>query len=153
MIAQQQGQQANSNGKRFEGMIAQQLLAQGYDKLTTLPVNMPRKPFFIHQLRKHFTGIYNSPLCVDFFAFHPIKYDTGLVIECKYQEVAGSVDEKFPYVIANLKATGCATILLLIGSGAKRSAIDWCITQQNEKLRVFASMEAFIRAVNRENLL
>jgi hypothetical protein len=31
------------------------------------------------------------------------KFSDGLIIECKWQESAGSVDEKYPFVVLNIK--------------------------------------------------
>lgn len=76
------------------------------------------------------------------------KVRAGLIIECKYQETGGSADEKFPYTVLSLKKTGVPAILLLIGAGAKRKAVDWCIRQQSTALTVFTSVEAFLRRAN-----
>lgn len=146
---QQQGRQANSNGRAFEDLIAQRLRSKGYQPLTMLP-DAFEQPFFIYQLRGRFTSIYGSPMRVDFFAWHPMKYPNGLVIECKYQETAGSADEKFPYTIACLRKTGSPAILLLIGQGAKRCAVDWCLQQQDDRLMVFKDLESFMKSANRD---
>jgi len=88
-------------------------------------------------------------LFVDFFIWHPWKHPYGLIIEIKYQEIPGSVDEKFPYAIANLKAAGIPSILLVFGDGARREAKAWCMRQQDANLRVFTRMDDWIKALNR----
>lgn len=47
-------------------------------------------------------------------------------IECKWQAVSGSVDEKFPYVLANmLQCAELEIIIICDGNGAKRQAVQW----------------------------
>lgn len=151
--SQQQGRQANQNGKAFEQQIAQRLRSKGYMQVDVIPeYQNPNQPFFISQYRSPFVSIYNLPMRVDFFVWHPSRYPNGLIVECKYQEIAGSTDEKLPYTVACLKKTGIPAILLLIGKGAKRGAIDWRLNQQDQLLTVFSDFEAFFRAANRDLL-
>lgn len=47
-------------------------------------------------------------------------------IECKWQNVSGSVDEKFPYVLENALAVPESRILIVVGgNGFKPQAIEW----------------------------
>lgn len=149
LLTQQQGRQANQNGRAFEEQIAQRLKSKGYLQADALP-NEPDQPFFIYQFRGGFTSLYGLPMRVDFYVWNPVKYPNGLIIECKYQETSGSADEKFPYTIACLRKTELPAILLLIGQGAKRCAVEWCLRQQDRQLTVFADFESFFRAANRE---
>ncbi|CAK0745580.1 putative PD-(D/E)XK nuclease domain-containing protein [Gammaproteobacteria bacterium] len=148
---QQQGRQANTNGRDFEDLIAQSLRSKGYCKLDEIPLSTD-KAFYIPQFSGHFQSIYGLPMRVDFYAWHPTKFPDGLIIECKYQETSGSADEKFPYVIASLKQTGIPAFFFIIGRGAKRSAVDWAINQQDEKIKVFQSLEEFMKFANRGNI-
>jgi len=148
-VTQSQGRQANSNGRAFEEMIAQRLRSKGYQSLSSPPPAF-RTPFFVAQLRGQFFSIYGSPMRVDFFVWHPSKYPNGLVIECKYQETPGSADEKFPYTVANLRKAGIPAILLVMGSGPKRCAVDWCMQQQDDQLTVFKDFESFMKSANRD---
>jgi len=149
LLTQQQGRQANQNGRAFEEQIAQRLKSKGYLQSDALP-SEPEQPFFIYQFRGGFTSIYGLPMRVDFYVWNPVKYPNGLIIECKYQETSGSADEKFPYTIACLRKTGLPAILLLVGQGAKRCAVEWCLQQQDHQLTVFSDFESFFRAANRE---
>ena len=144
---QQQGRKANNNGRYFEQLISQSLRSRGYVECRVAP-NPARSPFFVPQCTGLFESIYGIPMRVDFYVWHPDKFPQGLIIECKYQETNGSADEKFPYTVANLKKAGIPTILLLIGDGAKRKAVDWCARQQSTLLTVFVSVEAFLRRLN-----
>lgn len=151
LLTQQQGRQANQNGKAFEEQISQRLKSKGYIQANAIPEDCDQ-PFFIYQYRGNFTSIYGLPMRVDFFVWHPVKYPDGLIIECKYQETSGSADEKFPYTIACLRNIGLPAILLLVGKGAKRCSVDWCLQQQDHQLTVFSDFESFFRAANRELL-
>lgn len=144
---QQQGRKANNNGRYFEQLISQSLRSRGYLQYPVAP-NPAYKPFFVPQFKGLFESIYGIPMTVDFYVWHPDKFPQGLIIECKYQETNGSADEKFPYTVLSLKKTGIPTILLLIGEGAKRKAVDWCTRQQSPLLTVFVSVEAFLRRAN-----
>ena len=152
LLTQQQGRQANQNGKAFEDQISQRLKSNGYVQMDHIPEER-EQPFFIYQYRGTFTSIYGLPMRVDFYVWHPVKYPDGLIIECKYQETSGSADEKFPYTIACLRKIGLQAILLLIGKGAKRCSVEWCLQQQDDQLMVFADFESFFKAVNRGFIL
>jgi hypothetical protein len=55
------------------------------------------------------------------------KYNLQIRIECKWQQVSGSVDEKLPYLYLNtIEAMPENTIMILIdGSGWKLGALKW----------------------------
>ncbi|CAK0764333.1 PD-(D/E)XK nuclease domain-containing protein [Gammaproteobacteria bacterium] len=145
---QQQGRQANSNGRDFEDLIAQILRSKGYEKLMYIPAE-PHRAFYVPQLRGMFYSIYDLPMRADFYVWHPCKFPNGLIIECKYQETSGPADEKYPYVIASLRKTGIPAILFIIGNGAKRQAVQWAVDQQDENLTVFQNLESFLMFANR----
>lgn len=148
-VVQSQGRQANRNGRVFEDLIAQRLRSEGYVSLTKLPDKF-EFPFFVAQLRGRFSSIYGSPLRVDFFVWHPEKYPNGMIIECKYQETAGSADEKFPYTVANLRKANIPAVLLIMGRGPKPCSVEWCLKQQDEHLKVFKDLESFMKSTNRD---
>lgn len=54
-------------------------------------------------------------------------YNLNTRIECKWQQVSGSVDEKLPYLFLNCseKMVEPHIIILLDGGGAKPGAIEW----------------------------
>lgn len=145
--SQQQGRKANSNGRYFEQLLCQSLRSRGYAEYRAVPA-VPRFAFFIYQFKGRFVSIYGLPMTVDLYLWHPTKYPQGLIIECKYQETAGTADEKFPYTVFSLQQAGIPAILLVIGQGAKRKAVRWCLSQQSELLKVFDSFEAFLLRAN-----
>lgn len=147
-ITQQQGRKANNNGKVFESQILQRLISAGYQERKTRSEN-ENQPFFIYQYRSGFISIYGQLMRVDFYVWHPLKHENGLIIECKYQEVSGSADEKFPYAIASLRGLEIPAIIIIAGKGAKTCAVDWCVRQQDEKLMVFRDFDSFLKATNK----
>jgi hypothetical protein len=63
------------------------------------------------------------------------KYDLNIRVECKWQQVAGSVDEKLPYLYLNcIETMPEQSILILIdGPGWKPGSIKWLREAVNQK--------------------
>jgi len=148
-----QGRSANFTGRTLETRVSMLLDECGYAKKTKL-INDAETPYYVAQSRQ-FKSIYGGPMRIDFYVWHPAKYQSGLVIECKSQETAGSVDEKYPYTLMNLQQTGCAAILLIEGDGPKHGALAWCIKQAegSDWFRFYHGYQAFSKAVRKEGLL
>jgi len=71
-------------------------------------------------------GIYNTPIRCDFMLYNSNKHPLGLVIESKWQQSSGSVDEKFPYLERNIRETyPYNTIVVMDGGGYKPGANTW----------------------------
>ena len=151
--ASAQGKYANFTGQVLEKKVAMLLDECGYQQLKEKLVETQNQ-YYIHQF-KHFQSIYGGILCVDFFVWSQNKYPSGLVIECKSQAIAGSVDEKYPYTINNLKETKCPAILIIEGNGPKAGALAWCKKRadENEWFRFYHGYHAFQTAVRKEGLL
>lgn len=66
---------------------------------------------------------YPCPLYVDFFLKGIPGFPIGIAFESKVQTVAGSGDEKFPYLVANIKdKMPCPCIIILtLEAGVKQS--------------------------------
>lgn len=69
--------------------------------------------------------IYETTRKVDFMVVNHEKFPDDLLIECKWQQSKGSVDEKYPFLLYNIIRTGIPTIVLLDGGGYKPSALKW----------------------------
>lgn len=90
-----QGRAANLSGKEFEEYIA--------SILDSLDIQ--------YETQTKYTNLYGSPRArMDFYV--PLL---NLYIECKNQNVGGSVDEKIPFCLANLLAQDGDSILVLGG--------------------------------------
>ena len=46
--------------------------------------------------------IYSTQRKADFLIINSDKFAHGLIIECKWQQSSGSVDEKYPYLLFNI---------------------------------------------------
>ncbi len=80
----------------------------------------------------------------DFVIYHPEKHHKCLVIESKWQQTGGSVDEKYPYAILNIQMRyPYKTILLLDGDGYKKGAEKWIKRQVGNNLVQVFNMSGF----------
>ena len=81
--------------------------------------------------------------------FNPDTFEDGLVTECKWQESAGSVDEKYPFLVFNIKP-GVPTIVLLDRDGCKKAAMDRLKEQVDERRCIIGvyNMKEFQQKVN-----
>ena len=84
------------------------------------------------------SSIYDTPRKVDFLVINKAVFPDGLIIECKWQGISGSVDEKFPYLVGNIIKTGVPSIVLLDGGGYKRGAEQW-LRKQTEGVPLLKS--------------
>jgi hypothetical protein len=102
-----------------------------------------------------FTTIYGHKGKTEFL-LKSEKYEMDIRIECKWQQVAGSVDEKLPYLYLNaIEAMPEKEIIILIdGDGWKAGAIQWLkesiegnkytnVFNHGKNIRVFSIAEFF----------
>lgn len=126
-MSQTGGGQANLTGHTLERMVDALLQQHNYKKLPNrqfgVHLTNPR-PVYFRQLAIAKT-IYDTDMKVDFFVYSPTKHPRGLVIECKWQQSKGSVDEKYPYLIENLSRLSEPAIIVLDGGGYKPGARRW----------------------------
>lgn len=76
-------------------------------------------------------SIYATRVRADFVVDNLLQYPAGLVIESKWQDIPGTADEKWPYVVANIRAGAYQAPVLLVvyGGGYRPGAMDWLRTQ------------------------
>lgn len=149
------GAKANKTGINLEQFVQNTLIRCGY----TLSDDHKAQLFenrqavggkqFQDQVFAGFT-IYKSKRIVDFLVINKELFPDGLVIECKWQQSAGSVDEKYPFLIFNIMKTGVPTIVLLDGGGYKPAAKEWLQNQVNPKRALIGvwDMSEFQKKVN-----
>ena len=107
-----------------------------------------------------FKTIYNHKGNTEFLLLSQ-KYNLKIRIECKWQQVAGSVDEKLPYLYLNtIEAMPEKDIIILIdGDGWKKGAKAWlksAVTERkyttennnNKNIRIFSLADFFTWANN-----
>ena len=100
-----QGTRANFTGNQLEKVIDGNLQSKGYQFVGIKDFDKARyleQPFYTRQypLCK---SIYSTQIKCDFLLYHPEKYPECLVIESKWQQSGGSVDEKYPFLVLNIK--------------------------------------------------
>ena len=78
--------------------------------------------------------IYNTQRKADFLIINQDRFPEGLIIECKWQQSGGSVDEKYPYLLHNILKTAVPTVILLDGGGYKPAAKDWLVDRVTDPI-------------------
>jgi hypothetical protein len=124
------GTKANHTGNRLEKFVRAALHETGYVEFLTQKAQafQNRKAIggkqYIQQLRVGET-IYDTVRKCDFMVINRAKFPNDLIIECKWQQSSGSVDEKYPFLYFNIIKTGVPTVVLMDGGGYKPSAMAW----------------------------
>jgi len=102
------------------------------------------KPIYTRQYQLE--SIYGTPLKCDFILYHPTQYPSCILIEAKWQQSGGSVDEKFPYLVLNIREKyPCATIVVIEGGGYRKEALAWLRNQEDKKLVHVFNMSEFFK--------
>jgi len=152
---QQGGKTANKTGKALEEFITHSLKETDYtlvEKKNWKTARYLDQPIYTRQLFIC-KSIYGTNVYGDFVIFHPQKHPDCLVIEAKWQQVSGSVDEKLPFLVNNIKQKfPIDAIIIIDGGGQKKGAIEWVKTQIGGRLLNVFSMSSFQKWVNNGNL-
>ena len=123
-----QGSKANKNGQKLEHMVEAELCKYGIESLYYTEeldnVSDDVKGFLFKNVP--YTTIYGSrgrgEFVLSLLNFPDIR------IECRSQSVAGSVDEKLPYLLENCKAFEEEIVIVVLeGNGYKTRAKEWFI--------------------------
>lgn len=147
-----QGQKAATNGAKFEdkveGFITKSLeipsrkWSEDAGRLISDNVLLKNAPY---------ESIYGTKCRSEFL----LKYQGhDIRIECKYQQSAGSVDEKLPYLMMNFtqKVDEEETIIITHGEGFRDGAINWLREScRDTKCKVFTLLEFTIYLENLRN--
>lgn len=159
----QQGTKGNVTGNQLEQAVRAVLTGKGFQNMAYKDWEKNPNAFGKELLLENvpFTTIYNHKGNTEFLLISE-KYSLKMRIECKWQQVAGSVDEKLPYLYLNvMEAMPEASVLILIdGGGWKPGAIQWlrdAVKQKkysnqfniNKEMLVFNLTEFFTWANNK----
>jgi len=127
-----QGARANRNGKQFEEMCIPLFENHGFKILNISEFRKLEKnnalPKKYVLKNAPFTSIYNHQGKTEFVIVDKSREIARIIrIENKYQESAGSVDEKFPYMLLNaIQAYPEKEVILVVdGNGYKPGAKQW----------------------------
>jgi hypothetical protein len=140
-IVTDQGRQwSNRNGTQLEATIADILARQGWQFKQQFEIG-----------RSLWGGVLRSDLFVA--PMSAAEFPSGFVIECRWQSVSGSADEKLAYLWLNI-AAGCYPVPVVViadGRGARPQALVWLRARvDRERLaRVFDLVE-FLSWINRQ---
>lgn len=151
------GTVANNTGKAQENLIEHRIKAEGYQYVPKgdfdASIQVLDQPIYTKQLTIC-ESIYGTPVNCDFILCHPEKYPDCLVIESKWQQSGGSVDEKYPFLILNIKVKSpYKTVLVLDGGGYKKGAEKWIREQADgKKLLAVLNLREFQTWANKGNL-
>jgi hypothetical protein len=124
------------NGKTLENIVLKTLESKGF---TTIAYKdyIKNKDKYNNVLIKNapYTTIYGHKGKTEFLLISRTN-DLSIRIECKWQQVPGSVDEKFPYLYLNcINAIPEKQIFIILeGKGAKVGSIEWLKKACKEKL-------------------
>ena len=128
MTPQQQGRQAQANGRILEKSILPVLIARGFHVLShTDWANKPdTRPPDVVLTNAPYTNIYGRRAKSEFLILSQ-RLGLEVRVECKWQQASGSVDEKFPYYYLNAVFSygEKAAFIVADGDGFRQGAIDW----------------------------
>lgn len=132
----EKGSKSNITGNLLEKTVKTILEGKGF-KLINYRVWEKNKDKYGEELLLEnvpFTTIYEHKGNTEFLLISK-KYNLEIRIECKWQQVSGSVDEKLPYLYLNaIEAMPENNIIILIdGNGWKTGAIKWLKDAVNQK--------------------
>ena len=151
----QGGKTANYTGNVLEKFVQDRLNERGYTFVPREkfePAKHIGQPIYTKQF---FVGlsIYENNLFADFVLYHPQKHPNCLIIEVKWQQSAGSVDEKYPYLILNINMKHpYETVLLLDGGGYTKGAEKWVRGHVGNRLKKVMNMSEFQIWANKNHI-
>lgn len=95
-------------------------------------------------------GIYETPTRVDFFIHDAPGFPDGIILESKWQDTGGTVDEKLPFLVANIRERyPCPAIIVLHGDGYRPGAARWLRRQVGGALHAVMGLEELMSFIFR----
>jgi hypothetical protein len=147
-----QGAMANKNGRTVENMMIPLFEASGFKVVKHKEINSNIGDRYVIK-NAPYTSIYNHKAKTEFVI---VNGERRIRIESKYQSVAGSVDEKFPYMMYNAIYTypEKEVIFVIDGGGCKVGAKEWLQNQiksySGEKIIKLMDLKEFVNWFNHE---
>jgi len=125
-----------SDRKFLLEFIESNLLESGYRYADRIRVDQLRTFTYPVYSRNIAVGknIYDLERKCHLILFHPRKWANGLVIEVRWQGVGGTVDEKFPFIVMNIKRSGLETVIVMGGEKLKPQVFEWVQSQIGYRL-------------------
>jgi hypothetical protein len=149
------GRKAKRTGNQLEEFVEKALRDSGYTEFWNHKANAFANRAAIggkQYLKQIPIGptIYETVRKCDFLIINRPHFRDDLIIECKWQQIGGSVDEKYPLLLFNILKTGIPTVVLLDGGGYKPAARQWLLDQVHPKGALIGvyTMAEFQKQVN-----
>lgn len=144
-----QGGESNGSGKMLEGVIEREF--RRFD----IPVfdhseNGDNGDLFAEKFllrNAPYTSIYGCRSRSEFL-YVDFRLQSHIRIECRWQEVSGSVDEKLAYLFLNATRAMPERVIWIVldGGGARAEAVDWIRREvgqvANKTIRILSLPEA-----------
>jgi len=145
-----QGKVAKSNGHALENRVEELIIS--YDIISLTYKEWISSRFGVdteYVLLKNvpYTTIYGGSGRSEFLLLkNGYSLDNGIRIECRSQQVSGSVDEKLPYLFESALAFRQHNVIIVLeGYGFKRGAREWlkarCASIKYKNIRVLTFEE------------
>lgn len=139
-----QGGLANKSGSVLEGIVTGALAPHGFKIIQNKDLLKLPEPEQNELLIKNapYTTLYGSKGKTEFL-LKSKKYGLKVRIECKWQQSAGSVDEKLPHLyLSAVNAIPEDDVIILIdGNGFRDGAIAWLRNAVDNRLYIPEDME------------
>jgi hypothetical protein len=125
------GQKAVSNGQSYEEFAENALKRWGYQRADNAKGGLFKKREWIGNVKCYAknvnvgVNIFGRNRIVEFFVCNRLLFPCDLILECKWQQSPGSVDEKYPHLYENILKTDIPTIVLVGGGGSKPESRQW----------------------------
>lgn len=123
-----QGGESNRSGQFLEQMVEREFTSRGIPVFDWIDTGDNGDIFAPHFLLRNvpYTSIYGCQSRSEFVYRH-FRSAMDIRIECRWQQVPGSVDEKLPYMLQNAqRAMPEPEVWLIIdGAGARAQALNW----------------------------
>ena len=147
---------ANKTGNALENFVVNALKSDGYREVEDDVIQayaVSERPCGYYAPQVHLgTGIYGTGIKTDFVVL-PKSAKKPFIIECKWQQAGGSVDEKLPFLVANIKECYPHDAIIVIdGEGFRPGAIKWLRKQLGGRITGVYSMQEFQSWINRGGL-
>jgi len=129
------GRRANSSGHHLEAKVKSIFTEMDFEEVLCSRWLLSPRDYGKDLLLKHvpYINIYGGRGYTEFLVKSE-QYNLNVRIECKWQSVPGSVDEKFPYLIANCieKMREPHIIIICEGKGPRKGSVEWMARQAEE---------------------
>ena len=151
MPGRTQGNAANSSGRSLELAVVSTMTAKGFRVATYRKWEKDPSLYGGELLLKNvpYNTIYGHQGNTEFL-LKSASRNMEIRIECKWQQAAGSVDEKFPYLYLNcIEMMPESHIIILIdGGGFKAGALTWLKTAADSRRYQIQNNEKIIRVMS-----